>query len=455
MYGLSIRNFEQGFIDYLNQNEAQKLQHLSQALAEEYAQHGGLHHLAKKQRIWHEMISDHLLLETRTNKRRHFNPKRTPSPDQKSTSRQLAFDPRLLLLDQQQQIIIGNPKKQKQAVLHPVKWNNEIVAYLGVVRRTKLRGELENLFILNQQRTFTLVLGILLLLSAAIALPLASTLVSPIGRLVRATNRLISGEYTTRIEIKQRDELGALAEDFNNLAKTLDQNRQARQRWIADISHELRTPLAVLKGEIEAIQDGIRSADSQNIASLAQEVNQINALVDDLYQLTLSDQGGLTYKKSNIVFADIIIETLNVFDHQFQIQNIKVTSQLNFTDTLLADEQRLRQLIKNLIQNTLRYTDNNGALQVILEPQSDNISLIWQDSSPGVNEKELPRLLERLYRSDGDSRNRQVAGSGLGLSICKNIVDAHQGEISAQHSPLGGLKIVITLPFNKQQQHFE
>jgi two-component system sensor histidine kinase BaeS len=127
---------------------------------------------------------------------------------------------------------------------------------------------------------------------------LARVFLQPLKRLAAATHRLAAGNYATRVEVGSRDEIGRLGDDFNALAQTLERNEQLRRRFIADVSHELRTPLAVLKGELEALEDGVRPLSREALASLNGEVAQLGKLVEDLYQLALADVGALTYGKS-------------------------------------------------------------------------------------------------------------------------------------------------------------
>ena len=469
MYAVSIHNFKQGFIDYLSQVESEKLMPLSTALAREYEQQQSLQHLAQQHRRWRELIHTHVLDNKKPSPRlkkkpeeekftqnrfrddhRHDDPKEHDNEQHSEKPRDrvkepLPFDPRLLLLDSNRQVIIGNKEKVKQAVFQPVLFDGQTIGYLGIVRRQEFRSDIEKIFVDQQQQSFAAVLVILLLLSVAVAFPLASTLVRPINNLVRSTHDLTSGNYSVRTDVQQQDELGQLARDFNVLAKTLEENRKARQQWIADISHELRTPLAVLKGEIEAIQDGIRPMDSKSMESLAQEIEQLNCLVADLYQLTLSDMGGLSYKKVSVDVAELVDDTLEFFASDINKQQIEISKDIQYTGVISADRQRLLQLFSNLMQNSLRYTDKGGKIVISMAKNNAQLKIIWSDSSPGVSEEDLPRLFERLYRADNDSRNRQVAGAGLGLAICANIVEAHQGTISAGHSSLGGLQITITL----------
>jgi two-component system sensor histidine kinase BaeS len=233
--------------------------------------------------------------------------------------------------------------------------------------------------------------------------------------------------------------------DLDHLAHKLEESRASRRRWIADISHELRTPLTVLTGEIELLKDGIRPFDQQQLLSLDQEIGRLRHLTDDLYQLSVSDIGGLRYSFSPVN----ILDSLSV-----SIANIKLRASERGVDLVLkgktrhlikADSQRLTQLLNNLIENSLAYTNAPGKIEVSVFDDEEHVYIKVEDTPPGVAEKDCEKLFEPLYREEA-SRNRRSAGAGLGLAICKNIVNAHQGTITASPSALGGLCITISLP---------
>jgi two-component system sensor histidine kinase BaeS len=262
-----------------------------------------------------------------------------------------------------------------------------------------------------------------------------------------ATGDLASGKYTVRVPVGSLDELGLLARDFNTMALTLEKNEQARRQWVADISHELRTPVAVLRGELEALLDGIRTITPETIQSLHAEAMRLNRLVDDLYQLSLTDIGALTYRKENLGLDTVLGDSIESYRTEFGRKGIRITRNFSGEREILvfADRERLNQLFTNVLENSLRYTDRGGELVIGLTSTEGQVTIEFQDSTPAVPEGELDRLFERLYRVEG-SRNRTSGGAGLGLAICKKIVEAHEGTISAHPSPLGGLLIKITLP---------
>ncbi|VVE70699.1 signal transduction histidine-protein kinase BaeS [Pandoraea captiosa] len=288
------------------------------------------------------------------------------------------------------------------------------------------------------------ILGVALL--GAIALRVAQRLLVPVTPLLEATHRMATGDYSVRVPTAGGDELARLAIDLNRLADTLAQNDRLRRNLLADISHELRTPLSILRGEIEAMEDGVRPLTQDALASLRVEISQLSKLIDDLYELSLSDVGALTYEFAPVDMTEHVATSVNAFRDWFEAKGISLNVHLP-DETLMIDGDlhRLTQLIGNLFENSLRYTDGGGAVGVYLSATDAHLRLDIEDSEPGVPNDALPRLFERLFRVEA-SRSRRSGGAGLGLALCKHIVEAHGGQIVARHSPLGGLALSITLP---------
>ncbi|HPY42607.1 MAG TPA: ATP-binding protein, partial [Thiolinea sp.] len=231
------------------------------------------------------------------------------------------------------------------------------------------------------------------------------------------------------------------------LAESLQRHQEQRAQWIADISHELRTPLAVLRSEIEAIQDGIRSPTPERIRSLHVEVLSLGKLVDDLHQLSMSDAGDTDTSEVELLDANELLHDLvQSNSNRLASKGLSLEPQLSEQPLRVqADYKSLRQVFGNLLENSYRYTDSPGRVVLGSQVKGNKAVLTVLDSSPGVPDAALPRLFDRLFRVD-KSRSRALGGSGLGLSICKNIVEGLGGKIYAQHSPLGGLAVYVELP---------
>ena len=300
----------------------------------------------------------------------------------------------------------------------------------------------------QQRRTSWLIVGLATLLAALATFPLARGLLAPVKRLVEGTHRLAAGDFTTRVATSSPDELGKLAQDFNQLASTLEKNQQMRRDFMADISHELRTPLAVLRGELEAIQDGVRQFTPESVASLQAEVGTLTKLVDDLHQLSMSDEGALAYQKAPMDVITLLEIAAGAFRERFASRGLTLSVSLPESAIVFGDRDRLMQLFNNLLENSLRYTDAGGQLLISATVKPATLAMTFADSGPGVSDEQLSRLFERFYRTEG-SRNRASGGSGLGLPICVNIVEAHGGTIAAAHSPFGGVSITVELPLER------
>ncbi len=366
----------------------------------------------------------------------------------------LDLRPRLRLFDADGVVVFGRPAREGEELRRPIPWQGETVGFLALAPSGMVTDELALGFQAGQRRTYALIAVLALLLSALAALLLARRLLRPIRRITAAAKALGAGRYATRIQSDRSDELGRLARDFNHLAAALERNEQTRRQWVADISHELRTPLAILRGEIEALLDGVRQLSAQRLQSLHGEVLGLGKLVDDLYELALSDLGALDYKRETLDLAEVIDETVEGFRRRFAAKGLQLVNRVQGPLPLTGDPRRLQQLFTNLLENSRRYTDPGGRLEITLDAAKGEADgcyhLLLQDTAPGVPDQALPRLFERLYRVD-KSRSRSLGGAGLGLAICRNIVAAHGGHIEAADSTLGGLALRIRLPAGERE----
>ena len=357
-----------------------------------------------------------------------------------------SFELRVLLLDDGRHLLFG-PGEPWAAppVFLTIKQEGRAVGYLGLIPPRILPDIRMKQFASEQNQSLLIIAFSIAACAALLSIPLSGKLVRFITLLATATTKLASGRYDIRVPVETTDELGQLARDFNRLAGTLGKNEELRRRWVADISHELRTPLAVLRGEVEAVQDGLRQLTPQTMDTLHSEILHLSRLVDDLYELALADIGALTYRMEDLDLRDLVDKAVQSYREEFIARGVALEYTAPTEPVILfGDAERLRQLLGNLLQNSLRYTDRGGRLSIALRVDSETFQLRFADSAPGVPEDALPDLFERLFRVE-DSRNRAHGGAGLGLALCKSIAEAHGGAISAAPSTLGGLEITITL----------
>lgn len=433
--GIFRSQFQAIFMQYLDEQENKRIDTYSQVITDYYKNVGSLE-------LFREHPYDlHYLLYKAATPNKFQRKRKHPPPIL-----------RLVILDHEKEELLGflhNNETPKN--LQSVEHQGKVIAYIGSYPRTRIYTRINQGFI-DRLNGLLWVAGLVaLLLTALFAFMVSRLLVQPIQRLSSGTHQLIQGKYGTYITPSSQDELGQLTRDFNELSSQLKAHEESRQQWIMDIAHELRTPLSILRGEIEAIQDGISQADETTIHSLHQEVLHLTRLVEDLYQLSMSDTGALSYQKQALNITELLHECVDNFSSALQQKEIQLLNTDIGQDVFYihADKQRLQQLFQNIIKNTLRYTDSPGQLHINLSQQQGWLTISFEDSAPSVPDNALPKLFDRLYRVE-NSRNRATGGAGIGLSLCANIVKAHHGEIHAEHSKLGGLAIKIKFPLSME-----
>lgn len=441
--GASTRwSFTRGFLGYLNDLAVTRMEAVVPRIAEAYAEQGDWSFIREDRRRWMDII----------------RPVPGPAPDivAGDESEPPHFAPplsdltgvvmRMALLDADRRLLAGFVIAGARNEERPVTVAGRTVGWVTLARFESVAAAGAQRFAEAQARALWVIGLVAVLLAGAIAWWLARTQLKPVRAVADATHRLAGGDYALRVPVQSRDEVGRLARDFNHLAATLQRNEQMRRDFMADLSHELRTPLGVLHGELEAIEDGVRTLDRAAIKSLQSEVAMLNKLVSDLYDLSLADVGALTYRKAALDVRDLLSLALEAFRERFAQAGISVSLSLPPTPLpLFADERRLLQLCHNVLENACRYTDRGGSLAVTARQQGDWVVIDFMDSAPGVPAERLDKLFERFYRGEA-SRNRASGGAGLGLAICRSIVEAHAGQIEAAASPQGGLHLRIRLP---------
>ena len=365
-----------------------------------------------------------------------------PKPRENNQQAKLRFS----LLDAEENLLIGQFKQG--FVKKAITVNKAIVGYVAIPATEQITDSFDLQFVEDINQKILLILAGIFTVIVLITIPLSRHFVSPITRLKKAVIKVNQGELSTRLPILGSDELAILARNFNDLAATLEQNEVSRKRWLADIAHELRTPLAIIKGELEAMEDGVRPINIQNITSLSEEVNHLQSLINDLNELNQAEIGAMRYQKSALNIVQLL--TLNAQRHKVLLKNQGLVLTIDIPDKKIvcwADATRMNQLFDNLFANSAKYTDAPGQVHCHLIENQEDVDIFLEDSKPGVANEDLEKLFEHLYRVE-NSRNRKTGGSGIGLALCKNIVYAHQGKISAHQASNGGLMIKISLPKN-------
>lgn len=357
--------------------------------------------------------------------------------------------PPLALLDRNKNRIIGREGRPEDRLYLAIMVNGEVAGYLSYTERDQIFDEYDLELANELSAKLWWLATLMILISAALALPFARALLKPVQPIVATLHELANGNLQARTQVHNKDEIAQVAHDVNRLAQTLQDSSDNRKTWLANISHELLTPIAVMRGELEAMIDGVRPIHKDSIISAHDEALHLQRLVEDLYQLTSSDIGALSLQKQDIDSLALLTKVLTQFSTALSqagltLEFINLLAKKN-SGFIYADAQRIAQLLKNILQNTIKYTHSPGKIVVKIFQDNENLCISIEDSAPGVSDEELHTIFESLYRSE-HSRNRQTGGAGLGLAICQNIANGHHGQLSASHSTLGGVNITLQIP---------
>lgn len=263
----------------------------------------------------------------------------------------------------------------------------------------------------------------------------------PVGDLLSAADRLSAGDYDVRVQPDGPREVRALVATFNDMAARLARSEHERRRFLADVTHELRTPLSVLQSGVEAQLDGVHARDDGHLLSLLEETQVLGRLIDDLHTLALADAGRLALHRERTAPAVLVGDAVGSYAALAERRGVALTSSVApGLPELDVDPTRVRQVLGNLLSNALRHTGAGGAVDVRAEDTGGGVCFTVEDTGAGIADDRLPHVFERFTRS-ADSR-----GSGLGLSIAKDLVEAHGGTISAGNGASGGAVFAFTLP---------
>jgi signal transduction histidine kinase len=288
------------------------------------------------------------------------------------------------------------------------------------------------------------------LVAIAIALLLtyffSRRILAPMKALINAARHFGKGDFTRRVEDKDKGELGELAQSFNSMATDLERTERLRRNMVADIAHELRTPLSNLKGYLEAVSDGLVKPDKDTIRSLNEEAMILSRLVDDLQELSLADAGEIKLNIRSENISNLINDTLAGVQAKATARELALSANLPETLPMVSiDAHRIRQVLLNLLENAVAHTDKGGKITVTARHQGKMVHVSVADTGEGIPAEEQPLIFERFYRVDR-SRTRKTGGSGLGLTIAKRLVEAHGGTIKVESQPGQGSTFTFTVP---------
>jgi two-component system OmpR family sensor kinase/two-component system sensor histidine kinase BaeS len=298
-----------------------------------------------------------------------------------------------------------------------------------------------------------------MLVAGAIALLLGfllfNQITAPLRAMQKAAGRIANGDLQTRVEVKSSDELGDLAESFNDMVENLASAEDQRRQLAADVAHELRTPLAAIQATLEGMQDGVLPTDQEQIGSLVSETVLLNRMVEDLRLLSQAEAGRLELDLQPVTPNDLIFKAVGLMQPVAQQKGVTVIATPPVSlPQVHGDTDRLIQVLNNLVANSLRYTPAGGTVTLAAAFPSASKGVVFSvtDIGTGIDPRDLPHVFDRFYRAD-KSRSRESGGSGLGLAIVKQLVEAHGGKVSAESpifpadgQPQIGTRITFTIP---------
>lgn len=271
-------------------------------------------------------------------------------------------------------------------------------------------------------------------------------LVSPLQRLTQAVYRVGEGQLDVQVPISTKDEVGQLATAFNDMAGNLKKQEYLRRQFTADIAHELRTPLTSIRSYIEAFQDGVLPADTENLTIINEEIERLVALSSDLKDLNVAEIGALKPNFTQVSLEDLLDRVVYKLLPLIQEREINLEwEKPNQSIVIQGDEHLLTRLFYNVIHNAYKYTQSKGKISIRIENNIQDAHIQIRDSGMGIPEEDLPYIFERFYRAD-KSRARETGGTGIGLALVKQITLLHNGTIEVDSEIGRGSEFTVILP---------
>ncbi|MGM9922943.1 MAG: ATP-binding protein [Bacillus sp. (in: firmicutes)] len=273
-------------------------------------------------------------------------------------------------------------------------------------------------------------------------------MIKPLKEMKEAAMKVAKGDYSTVIENPGEDEIGSLAKAFNQMSKSIQEEDERKRDFLADISHELRTPLSYVKGYNQALLDGlVKDEESQRkyMKLIGRETSKLQNLVQDLLDLTKLESNTFVIYPNPVAFAQFIEDFMEKYESVFAHQKINLKMDLNADIIIYGDEVRLEQIIQNIIENALRYTEEGGTITITLTEKETTCLLTIEDTGRGISEEHLSKITERFYRVN-KARSRFDGGTGIGLSIVEQLMKLHEGSMSIESELGKGTKVILEFP---------
>ncbi len=336
---------------------------------------------------------------------------------------------------------------REMAAALPITVGGRTVGYLlGQGPGVSTFSALEEQFVNTVNRALLLASFIAGAVAIVISLFVARRLTGPLASMTRAAQAMARGDLAQRVQVTSDDEIARLAEAFNSMAASLAHAEELRRNLVADVAHELRTPIAVLRADLEALQDGVYEPTPQRMAALREETDHLSRLVADLHELSLAEAGQLAMERRPIDLVQVCRQTISGMASQAAARGVAlVMGQASQEAISRIDPDRIGQVLRNLVSNALRYTPAGGAVTLDCRVEGKQAVIAVRDSGAGIKPDDLPHVFDRFYRGE-KSRARATGGAGLGLAIVKQLVEAHGGTVAVESTPGQGATFYVRLP---------
>lgn len=296
-------------------------------------------------------------------------------------------------------------------------------------------------------RQVVLAIAISAALGIVLTYILTRSLLRPLSIVAKGAAQLAKGHFDIWLEVRSKDEIGQVADTFNALAQNLKKHEETRDSFVANVSHELRSPLTSIQGLIQGIIDGTIPENEQlhYLSIVLDETKRMNTLVNDLLDLTRLESGQFPMELQSVDVNEMIRRILITFESKIDVKNLMVEVEFqNNKQDVEADPNRLRQVLQNLIDNAVKFADYGGRLRISTMDDGDNVLIAVNNSGEPIPRASLPYLFDRFYKGD-ESHSRTKEGTGIGLSIVKNILEQHRQKIWVESDTIGGTTFSFTL----------
>ncbi len=313
----------------------------------------------------------------------------------------------------------------------------------GDFKPEEFRQVIERRFWTNISRT----LGVGALVALIAGVLLTRWLVAPLRELEQGARAVVRHQWDYRVPVRGSAEMRSVASSFNQMASELEHEETLRRNMLADVSHELRHPVHIIRGNLQAIVDGVYPLSMEEIDRLLDQTQNLTTLVDDLHELALAEAHELPMQKQDTGVNALVANAVEIFQPLAAHHNLLLTTEIPPEPIQMKiDSARIRQALLNLLGNALRYTPQGGQVKVVLDHSEEVVSIQVADSGVGIPSEDLDKVFDRFYRVDS-SRDRDLPGTGLGLAVAQAIVQAHDGRIEVESAGVDqGSTFTVILP---------